>query len=163
MTRALTIVLMMTLAACASGGARRPESPQARPAPASAAGPEDLLRGTWEVAGLEAAGRPRRATGTLSFDEFRNFEVHVELDPGEPGVTPPRTVLLDFRAKASVTGGDAISYLGLEGRMPPERMMISATDPSAWRHFAVEADTLRLWQADETGRPLGTLTFRRLP
>lgn len=164
MTRLTTTVLLMSLAACGGSGARRPVVSATQAASTGqAAAAADRLRGTWELVGLDAQGQPRRASGSLSLDEFQNFAIHVELDPAEPGVTAPRTVLLDFTAKASVAGGDELAYVGLERRAPQDRMMVSATEPSAWRHFSLDGDTLRLWQADADGRPIGTLTFRRAP
>ena len=163
MTRLTIAILVLSLAACASGGGSRPAVAASRPAAGGAGTVEDRLRGSWTLVGLDAQGQPRRATGSLSFDQFQNLSIQVELDPGEAGVTPPRTVLLDFAAKASVARANELAYLGLERRAPAERMMLSATEPAAWRYFSVEGDTLRLWQADADGNPVGTLTFRRTP
>ena len=39
-----------------------------------------------------------------------------------------------------------LTYVGLQTRTPPEQMVPTATEPSAWRHFSVQGDTLRVWQ-----------------
>ena len=156
----LVLVLSLATVACMGGGGRRPSVSASRPPTLSPA--ETALVGQWELVGLEAQGQPRQATGRLSFDEFNNIAVRAELAPGEAGATPPRVVLLDFTAKASVTASDQLTYLGLERRAPAEQMVPLASDPSAWHHFAVEGDTLRVWQVNPEGQPTGTMTFRRV-
>jgi hypothetical protein len=109
---------------------------------------------------LETQGEPRRASGELSFDEFDNITVRAELEPGEAGVTPPRTVLLHFVAKAVVRSSSELSYIGLQQRAAPDQMVAGGTDPAAWTHFSLNGDSLQLWlEAD--GRRVGTLTFAR--
>ena len=41
-------------------------------------------------------------------------------------------------------------------------MVPQAADPSVWRHFAVEGDSLRVWRENESGQTMGTMTFRRV-
>jgi hypothetical protein len=156
----LVLVLGLAAAACMGGGGRRPSVSASQPPSLSPT--EAALLGQWELVGLEAQGQPRQASGRLSFDEFNNIAVHAELAPGEAGVTPPRVVLLDFTAKATVSGPDELTYLGLERRAPAEQMVPQASDPSAWRHFALEGDTLRVWQENAEGRTTGVMTFRRV-
>lgn len=116
--------------------------------------------GQWELTSVDAQGQSLPATGRLTFDEFNNISVRAELPPGTADVTPPRVVLLDFRAKAVVSGGQ-IAYVGLQRQTPPEQMIPTAAEPSAWRHYALEGDTLRVWQTNESGQQVGTLVFRR--
>jgi hypothetical protein len=156
----LVLVLSLALVACMGGGGRRPSVSASQPPSLSPT--EAALLGQWELVGLEAQGQPRQAAGRLSFDEFNNIAVRAELAPGEAGVTPPRVVLLDFTAKASVSAPDEFTYLGLERRAPAEEMVPQASDPSAWRHFALEGDTLRVWQENAEGRAVGVMTFRRV-
>lgn len=156
----LVLVVSMAAAACMGGGGRRPSVSGSQPPSLSPT--EAALLGQWELVGLEAQGQPRQASGRLSFDEFNNIAMRAELAPGEAGVAPPRVVLLDFTAKASVSAPDEFTYLGLERRAPPEQMVPQATEPSAWRHFAIEGDTLRVWQENAEGRPVGVMTFRRV-
>lgn len=146
-------------AACLGGGARRP-AVSAPPPPLSPA--EAALRGQWELVSVDAQGRTVPASGRLAYDEFNNISVRAELQPGTSDVTPPRVVLMDFQAKAVLRGGE-IAYVGLERRSPPEQMIPTASEPSAWRHYAIEGDTLRIWQVNEQGQPFGTMVFRRLP
>ena len=122
---------------------------------------EAALRGQWELVGLEAQGQPRQAVGRLSFDEFSNIAVRAELAPNEAGITPPRVVLLDFSAKATVSGNE-LNYIGLERRAPAEQMVLTASEPSAWRHYSLEGDALQLWQENPGGQRVGVLTFRRV-
>jgi hypothetical protein len=56
---------------------------------------------------------------------------------------------------------DAITYLGVEPQAPREQMIPLATDQTAWRHYSIDGDTLRLWQTDADFQPVATLTFRR--
>ena len=157
---ALVLVLTLASAACMGGGGRRPS---VGPAQAPSLSPtEAALQGRWELVSLEALGQPRQASGHLGFDQFNNIELHAELAPGEAGVTPPRVVLLDFRAKAAVRAPGEFTYVGLERRAPAEQMVPQAAEPSAWRHFAIEGDTLRVWQENAEGRAIGVMTFRRV-
>jgi hypothetical protein len=156
----LVLVVSLATVACMGGGGRRPSVSASQPPSLSPT--EAALLGQWELVGLEAQGQPRQAAGRLSFDEFNNIAVRAELAPGEAGVTPPRVVLLDFTAKASVSAPDEFTYLGLERRAPAEEMVPQASDPSAWRHFALEGDTLRVWQENAEGRVVGVMTFRRV-
>ena len=122
---------------------------------------ESALQGQWELVGLEAQGQPRQAVGRLSFDAFNNIAVRAELAPDEADVTPPRVVLLDFSAKATVSG-DQLTYIGLERRAPAEEMLPTASEPSAWHHYSVDGDTLQVWQENTGGQRVGVLTFRRV-
>lgn len=153
------IGLALLTAACLGGGGARPRVSGSPPPAASPV--EAALQGEWALETVEAQGAPRRATGRLSFDAFNNIALRAELAPGEVGVTPPRVVLLDFAAKAVVSSGE-IGYVGIERRAPADQMIPTAAEPSAWRHFAVEGDTLRVWQTDASGQPIGTLVFRRV-
>lgn len=153
----VTLCALVTTA-CLGGGGSRPRVSGGPPPSASPAAA--VLQGQWELVTVEAQGAPRPASGRLSYDEFNNIAVRAELTP-EAGVTPPRVVLLDFAAKATVAG-DELNYVALERRAPPEQMIPTAAEPSAWRHFSVEGDTLRVWQEDASGRPIGTMVFRRV-
>jgi hypothetical protein len=53
--------------------------------------------------------------------------------------------------------------VGLERRAPPEQMVPTASEPSDWRHYSVEGDTLQMWQENSSGERVGVLTFRRVP
>jgi hypothetical protein len=53
--------------------------------------------------------------------------------------------------------------VGLERRTPPEQMVPTASEPSDWRHYSVEGDTLQMWQENSSGERVGVLTFRRVP
>jgi len=159
--RTATVVLtVLATTAClgGGGGGARPRVTASAPPAMSAA--ESALRGQWELVGLEAQGQPRQAVGRLSFDEFNNIAVRAELAPNEAGVTPPRVVLLDFSAKATVSGSE-LNYVGLERRAPAEEMLPTASEPSAWRHYSVEGDTLQVWQENPGGQRVGVLTFHR--
>ncbi|MCC7035239.1 MAG: hypothetical protein IT179_20660 [Acidobacteria bacterium] len=156
----LVLVVSLASAACISGGGRRPPAGPSQPPTLSPI--EAALMGQWELVGIEAQGRSLQGSGRLSFDQFNNFAVHAELAPGEAGVTPPRLVVLDFAAKAAVSGADQLTYVGLEPRAPADQMVPQASEPSAWRHFAIEGDTLRVWQENADGQPAGVMTFRRV-
>jgi hypothetical protein len=158
MRRVVAFVLCVCASACLGGGGRRPAVTASPPASSPA---EAALQGQWELVGLEAQGQPRQAAGRLTFDEFNNIVVRAELAPGEAGAAPPRVVLLDFLAKATISG-DQLTYIGVQRRAPPEQMIPTASEPSAWRHFSIEGDTLRVWQEGESGQPIGTMTFRRM-
>jgi hypothetical protein len=121
---------------------------------------EQQLRGRWNLTSLETQGQARRASGEMTFDEFDNITVRAELDAGEPGVTPPRTVLLHFMAKAVVRSARELSYIGLQQRASPDQMVPGGADPAGWTHFSVNGDSLQLWlEAD--GRRVGEMTFAR--
>lgn len=156
----LVLVLALASAACMGGGGRRPSVSASQPPPLSPV--EAALLGQWELVGIEAQGRPLQGSGRLSYDQFNNIAVHAELAPGEAGVTPPRVVLLDFAAKAAVSGPDELTFMGLERRAPADQMVPQASEPSAWRHFAIEGDTLRVWQENPNGQAAGVMTFRRV-
>jgi hypothetical protein len=154
----LALLLSSAMAACMGGGSRRPTVTPNRPA--GEPGIEQQLRGRWNLTALETQGQPRRASGELSFDEFDNITVRAELDPGEAGVAPPRTVLLHFVAKAVVRSAGELSYLGLQQRASPEQMVAGGTDPAAWTHFSLSGDSLQIWlEAD--GRRVAAMTFAR--
>ena len=150
-------VLVTTACLGGSGGGARPRVTAAAPPAGSA---ESVLRGQWDLVGLEVQGQPRQAAGRLSFDEFNNIAVRAELAPTEAGVTPPRVVLLDFSAKATVCGNE-LNYVGLERRAPAEQMVPTASEPSAWRYYSVDGDTLQMWQENPGGQRVGVLTFHR--
>lgn len=158
--RSLTIPLLafLSLTACMGGGGGR--RPAVTAAPASTA--ESALRGQWELVSIEADGQPRQADGRLSFDQNNNIALRAELAPGEAGADGSRTVVLDFAARATVKGASELTYFGLQSRTPREQMVPTATDPSAWRHFSVQGDTLRVWQVGPDGQPAGVLVFRRV-
>lgn len=122
--------------------------------------------GQWELVAFEVEreGRveTRPARGTLSYDEFATISVRVELLPDAPGSSPARLVLLDFTAKATTDPARAeLSYLGLQTRVEPDRIVPDAVEPHEWRRYAVDADTLRLSVAG-TGGSRATLTWRRV-
>jgi hypothetical protein len=154
----LTGCVVLVCAGCLGGGATRPRIDAAPPATSPQ---EARLQGQWELVTVEAQGTPRQATGRLTFDAYNNIAVRAELAPGEAGVAAPRTVLLDFSAKA-VVSADELSYVGLERRAPADQMVPTAAEPSAWRHYSLDGDTLRVSQVDGSGRPIGTLVFRRV-
>lgn len=154
----VTLGAVLACAGCLGGGGARP---RVNATPPATSPQEAQLQGQWELVTVEAQGAPRQATGSLSFDAFNNIAVRAELAPGEAGVTAPRTVLLDFSAKA-VVSADELSYVGLERRAPADQMVPTAAEPSAWRHYRIEGDTLRVSQTDPSGRPIGTLVFRRV-
>jgi hypothetical protein len=150
------LVVSLATVACMGGGGRRPSVSASQPPSLSPT--EAALLGQWELVGLEAQGQPRQAAGRLSFDEFNNIAVRAELAPGEAGVTPPRVVLLDFTAKASVSAPDEFTYLGLGRR-------VSGRDGAAGigsRPGATALEATRCaWQ--ENAEPVvGVMTFRRV-
>lgn len=157
--RTITIALvgLLSLSACMGGGGGR--RPAVTAPPSSSA--EAALRGQWQLVTIEAQGQPRQAQGRLSFDENNNIALRAELLPGEAGAEPPRLVVLDFAARASVRGASELTYIGMQSRTPQEQMVPTATEPSAWRHFSIEGDTLRVWQEGPDGQPAGVLVFRR--
>ena len=157
--QAAVVLAVLATTACLGGGGSRPRVTAS--APPAMSPTESALQGQWELVGLETQGQPRQASGRLSFDEFSNIAVRAELAPNEAGVTPPRVVLLDFSAKATV-GANELNYIGLERRAPAEEMVPTASEPSAWRHYSVEGDTLRVWQENPGGQQVGVLTFRRV-
>lgn len=156
---AISIVVLATTG-CLGSSSVRPQISGSAPQ-SIATSPLQPLRGEWTLVGLDAQG-PRRASGRLSFDEFNNIVIRAELAPGEAGAVPPRVVVLDFAAKAASAAQGQLSYLGLETRSPQETMVSLGSDPSAWRHFSVNGDTLQLWQEDGRGQRVGTLTFSRV-
>jgi len=168
-----TTFVLLSLALVSCGGSSSRSAPVLRPA--SSAGTETdsavqrQLRGTWDLVGFEMSPAPgqsteRQARGQLVYDEFANLIVHAELAPTEPGVDPARPVFLDFVAKASPdTVRGELAYVGLTPRASPDRMVPDATDPEVWRHFELDGDILRLSVEDDSGRRVGTLTFRRVP
>ncbi len=160
-TLTIPLVALLSLTGClgGGGGGRRPAVSVDRP-PAAAS--EARLQGQWELVNLEAQGQPLQAQGRLSFDGDRNIAIRAELAPGEQGATPPRVVVLDFSARASVSGPDQLTYVGVQTRAPQEQMIPTATDPGAWRYFAVDGDTLRVWQVGPDGQPAGVMVFRRV-
>lgn len=160
--RSLTIPLLaiLSLTACMGGGGGRRPAVTAGPPPAAA---ESALRGQWELVTIEAEGQPRQADGRLSFDQNNNIALRAELEPGEAGADGSRTVVLDFAARATVKGSSELTYFGLQSRTPQEQMVPTATEPSAWRYFSVQGDTLRVWQVGPNGQPAGVLVFRRVP
>jgi len=170
MLRALLTLLLGLLLASCGGGRSRPAVDAAPPAasrPAGTSGLHSQLQGTWELVSFEtfpAAGPAERklASGRLTFDQFANIAVHAELDPAQPGVAPPRTTFLDFRAKATLSSAGAVSYVGTEQLTPAERMAPEAVGPSEWARLEIEGETLRLSAIGDGGTRLGTLTFRKV-
>jgi hypothetical protein len=157
-TIAILLAGTLSLTACMGGGGGR--RPAVTRTPSSSA--EAALRGQWELVTIEAQGEERQADGSLSFDENNRMTLRAELEPGQAGAVPPRTVVLDFAAVASVSGPSELTFVGLQTRAPQEQMVPTASDPSAWRNFSVEGDTLRVWQTGPDGRPAGVLVFRRV-
>ena len=124
------------------GGGRAVRTP-AEAAPASAPdGPRAQLEGEWTLVGFETPAGSRRVSGFLRYDRFANIAVHAELAPDDPGARPPRTVVADFTAKASPSGGE-LAYVGLQSG-DAERLTPDAVRMEEWRHFEVSGDTLRL-------------------
>lgn len=158
--RTITVLLvaLLPLTACMGGGGGR--RPAVTAAPSSSA--EAALRGQWELVTIEAQGQSRQGDGSLSFDDNNRIALRAALEPGEAGAEPPRVVVLDFAARASLRGPSELTYVGLQTRTPQEQMVPTATDPSAWRHFSVQGDTLRVWQVGPDGQPAGVLVFRRV-
>jgi hypothetical protein len=156
------LLVTFAVTACGGVGGRVQTTPSA---PAGAPRVDQQLVGRWELVGLEVQrdGQlvPRPAQGELTYDEFANISVRVELAPSDPGVTPPRVVLLDFTAKASPDRDRGeLAYIGVQPRASSNRLLPDAVPPSEWRHFDLEGDVLRL-SVEEGGRPIGMLTWRR--
>lgn len=151
-----------TLSACGGATGRVQTAPQTASAPVRV---DQQMLGRWELASLEVQrdGQAvrRNAQGELSYDEFANISVRVELSPTDPSVSPPRVVLLDFIAKASPDRARGeLAYIGLQPRSPADRLVPDAVDASEWRHFDLQGDVLRL-SVVEAGRTIATLTWRR--
>jgi hypothetical protein len=158
----LIVAVAATSCGGGGGGVRVQTTPSAQ---ASAPRANQQMIGRWNLVGLEVQrdGQlvPRLATGELTYDEFANISVRVELAPSDPGVTPPRVVLLDFTAKASPDPGSGeLAYIGLQPRTSSDRLLPDAVPPAEWRHFELQGDQLRL-SVEEGGRPVGTLIFQR--
>ena len=166
---AFTLFLGLLLASCGGGRSRpvvEPAPPPVRPASGGST-LHDRMLGTWELVSFETfpiAGPAERklVSGRLTFDQFANIAVHAELDPAQPGVAPPRTTFLNFRAKATLGNAGDVSYVGTEKLTPAERMAPDAVEPSQWGRLELEGETLRLSAVGEGGRRLGTLTFRKV-
>lgn len=125
------------------GGGRVVRTP-AEAAPANPPeGPRAQLEGEWTLVGFETPAGGRRVSGFLRYDRFANIAVHAELAPDDPGVRPPQTVVADFTAKASPSGGE-LDYVGLQSGVGAERLTQDAVRMEEWRHFQVSGDTLRL-------------------
>jgi hypothetical protein len=163
------LLLSLSLVSCGGSGGGGPVLTPSRPVEMSGdPAVQRALLGTWDLVGFESSPEPgmsetRAAAGTLTYDQFGNLSVHAELLPGQPGVDPARTVFLDFVSKASPDSSRGeLSYVGLRNRATAGQMVPNATDPSAWRHYELDGDTLRLFVEDGSGRRVGTLTFRRV-
>jgi hypothetical protein len=152
-------VMCLLCAACASGGGNRPAPPPAVTTPAEAPSP---LEGEWRLTALQFAdGASRRVTGFLRMDRFSTITVHAELASDEPAARPPRTVVADFTARASV-GNGAFDYAGLSMGVGRERLTEDAVPMEEWRYYELSGDTLRLSARDRAGRAAATLVFERV-
>lgn len=151
---------LCTLAvACASGGGGRPAPP---PTATAATEARSALEGEWRLAALQFAdGSVRRVTGFLRVDRFSTITVHAELAADEPAARPPRTVIADFTARASV-GEAALEFAGLSMGVGTERLTEDAVPMSEWRHYELSGDALRLSARDRSGRAAATLVFERV-
>ena len=156
----IALLLSAATVACMGSGGRRPSVTPNRP-DNPGGGVESQLRGRWTLASLETQGQPRRASGHASFDDANNVSIRADIDPSEPGITAPRTILMDFTARAVVQSANQLSYVGLQQRAPADQLVPTASDPSAWRHFSVNGDTLQIWLEDGGGRRMGAMTFTR--
>lgn len=156
--RVLAAAACALCAACASGGGGRPAPPPSASAPAESRSP---LEGEWRLTTLQFAdGSSRRVTGFLRVDRFSTISVHAELAPDEPTARPPRTVIVDFTARASM-GEGAFDYVGLSMGVGSERLTEDAVPMGEWRHYELSGDTLRLSARDRAGRAAATLIFER--
>ncbi|MGE3274769.1 MAG: hypothetical protein AB7O67_06635 [Vicinamibacterales bacterium] len=168
----LLSLLSLSLILVSCGGSTGGRPPATIPTPPVSTGAGDSavqreLQGNWRLVGFEMSPQPgqsesRVAEGELTYDSFGNLTVHAELQPGQPGVEAPRTVLVDFVTKASpLPASGELAYVGLRNRAPADRTVPNATDPGAWRHYELDGNTLRLSVEDGSGRKVGTLIFQR--
>lgn len=157
--RISAVAICALCAACASGGASGPAPPPTVSTPAEARSP---LEGEWRLTALQLAdGNTRRVTGFLRVDRFSTISVHAELAPDDPVARPPRTVIADFTARASV-GDGAFEYVGLSMGVGNDRLTDDAVPMGEWRHYEITGDTLRLSARDRAGRAAATLVFERV-
>jgi hypothetical protein len=155
---ALFAIVVATHVSCGGGGGRVVRTPGDAPAPSQPSGPRSPLEGNWTLVGLETASGPRRVQGFLRYDRFSNIAVRAELAADDPAARPPRTVVADFTARASTSGGE-LEFMGLQSGPDADRLAQDAVRMDEWRVFAVSGDTLRL-----SVRGGGaTLVFQRAP
>jgi hypothetical protein len=160
-------LLAALLATCASACGGAVERVATTPPVPDAAQVEPRMVGQWELTAFEVRREgevlSRRARGELVYDAFANIAVRVELQPDDPEASPPRVVVLDFTAKAAADPGRGeLSYIGLQIRVPAERLVAEAVDAREWRRYSVEGDVLRLTVARADGSAQATLTWRRV-
>lgn len=164
--RARRALIGAALAAALAGCAGRAAGPAGGPETPPALRVEPRVLGEWELVRFEVSrdGQTvaRAARGRLTYDEFANIAVRVELLPDDPEAAPPRVVLLDFTAKAALDAGRGeVSYIGVQTRVSSDEVAPGAVDPREWRRWALAEPELQLSAVDAAGRVRATLVWRR--
>jgi hypothetical protein len=154
----LAMLAVVVCGACAgggrSGGVRLPSAPAA----AEASSP---LEGEWTLTSFRLAdGSTRKVSGFLRFDRFSNISLHAEVAPDDPSARPPRTVVADFTAKASLGSGQ-FDFVGLAMGVGADRLTSDAVTMDEWRYYELDGATLRVSARDRGGRTAATLVFER--
>jgi hypothetical protein len=171
----LSVVALVLVAAVSCKSAPRQRPVQGGPVdqgPESITAARKFLEGRWTLESFEVfpPGKPAitlKGAGTLNYDEFGNLRIEIRADEKAADLlraagveTRDGTISSDGRAVVDMQNR-TLTYI-----LPGQTVGAPAAGPlapSRPRHWEVKGDLLFLSTRDESGKPLSTGRWKRMP
>jgi len=169
------VVSLVLVAAVSCTGAPRQRPVQGGPVdqgPESITAARKFLEGRWTLESFEVfpPGKPPitlKGSGTLNYDEFGNLRIEIRAEEKSADLlraagveTRDGTISSDGRTVVDMQNR-TLSYI-----LPGQTVGAAAAgplSPSRPRHWEVKGDLLFLSTRDESGKPLSTGRWKRMP
>jgi hypothetical protein len=125
------------------------------------------LSGTWQlvsIEGIDASGKatPRKASGTLTYDEYSNLNVTGKLeDTGVAQTSVSGLLSYSGRAVIDVDKGRLV-LMDVKSRLQNGEPLPENVSPDKVRYYAFEGDLLNLTVKDASGATTARTTWRKV-
>lgn len=170
-----SVVALVLVAAVGCMGAPRQRPVQGGPVdqgPESIAAARKFLEGRWTLESFEVfpPGKPPitlKGAGTLNYDEFGNLRIEIRADEKAADLLRAGGVEL----RDGTISSDGRTVVDMQNRtltyiLPGQTVGAAAAGPlapSRPRHWEVKGDLLFLSTKDESGKPLSTGRWKKMP